>query len=80
MSRAQLEHYSGSTFRCVNGRGDTMSASVVNDNYCDCADGSDEPGTPACGRGRCVAVMCWMRGNDDFCVCDAYCHVFFACN
>lgn len=34
-------------FRCLGG-GDELLASVVNDDFCDCLDGSDEPGTGAC--------------------------------
>jgi protein kinase C substrate 80K-H len=38
---------SGRDFTCLNGA-QTFSFDQVNDDYCDCADGSDEPGTPAC--------------------------------
>lgn len=34
-------------FQCLDGSG-TLPLSAVNDNYCDCPDGSDEPGTSAC--------------------------------
>jgi hypothetical protein len=41
------------TFRCggggVDGGGKELAKSMVNDNFCDCKDGSDEPGTNACG-------------------------------
>eukprot|EP00929_Paragymnodinium_shiwhaense_P061024 TRINITY_DN30460_c0_g2_i1.p1 TRINITY_DN30460_c0_g2~~TRINITY_DN30460_c0_g2_i1.p1 ORF type:complete len:534 (-),score=130.96 TRINITY_DN30460_c0_g2_i1:101-1702(-) len=38
----------GDDFRCLDGRS-VVPRSAVNDDFCDCADGSDEPGTGACG-------------------------------
>ncbi|KAG1674292.1 hypothetical protein FOA52_013481 [Chlamydomonas sp. UWO 241] len=37
-----------------------MPYSYVNDNYCDCPDGSDEPGTSACYYGR---IFCKNTGS-----------------
>jgi protein kinase C substrate 80K-H len=41
---------SGDKFTCFDGSL-TIAASRVNDNYCDCPDSSDEPGTSACPNG-----------------------------
>ncbi|CAF1287861.1 unnamed protein product [Adineta steineri] len=39
------------TFLCLDGSS-TIPFEFVNDDYCDCRDGSDEPGTSACPNGR----------------------------
>jgi hypothetical protein len=50
----QLHYYQESTrkqFKCLNSA-KTIPFDAVNDGYCDCQDGSDEPGTDACMKGR----------------------------
>ncbi|KAL7424783.1 hypothetical protein Q5752_000467 [Cryptotrichosporon argae] len=50
------------TFTCLDGSA-TIPFQAVNDDYCDCADGSDEPGTSACeGRER-AWFWCENRGH-----------------
>lgn len=50
--RSYYDLKDGQMFHCVDGRGRPLPASAVNDEYCDCRDGSDEPGTSACANGR----------------------------
>ena len=41
---ALSSHYtSGATFTCLDGT-ETLSSAAINDDFCDCVDGSDEPG------------------------------------
>jgi len=41
----------GKTFKCFDGV-TVVKSSALNDDYCDCPDGSDEPGTSACPNAR----------------------------
>ena len=43
--------YNSKPFKCDNG-GKILKQKQINDDYCDCADGTDEPGTSACDNGR----------------------------
>ena len=49
-------------FTCLDGS-ETIPFSLVNDDYCDCADGSDEPGTSACPNG---IFFCVNKGHKPF--------------
>ena len=44
-SLAEFYKQSGDSFKCLDGQR-TIKYSLINDNYCDCFDGSDEPGEP----------------------------------
>ncbi|CAG9325014.1 PRKCSH [Blepharisma stoltei] len=43
--------YQAEVFSCLDGSLD-VPATFINDNFCDCTDGSDEPGTSACKNGQ----------------------------
>jgi protein kinase C substrate 80K-H len=46
-------------FKCKDGS-QRIPISQVNDDYCDCLDGSDEPGTSACSNGK---FFCQNKGH-----------------
>ncbi|KAJ3288781.1 hypothetical protein HDU79_004592 [Rhizoclosmatium sp. JEL0117] len=48
------------TFTCLDGS-QTIPYSSVNDDFCDCVDGSDEPGTSACPSG---VFFCANNGHE----------------
>ncbi|XP_075546593.1 uncharacterized protein LOC142579859 [Dermacentor variabilis] len=67
----------GKAFKCLRSSG-VISYDQVNDDYCDCKDGSDEPGTSACPNGRFYCrrhnthspkYVLSMRVNDGICDC-----------
>ncbi|TXT10626.1 hypothetical protein VHUM_02131 [Vanrija humicola] len=53
---------SGKTFTCLSGD-KVIPFSAVNDNYCDCPDGSDEPGTSACEGKPAAWFYCENKGH-----------------
>lgn len=70
------QYFGGKTVRCRDGS-KTIPAERVNDDFCDCTDGTDEPGTSACANGRfhCrnrghrPAVLFSSHVNDGICDC-----------
>ena len=64
------------TFTCFD-KSKIISLDRINDGYCDCPDGSDEPGTNACGKGEFYcrnegsvpkSIPLWLV-NDGVCDC-----------
>mmetsp|Transcript_10050 Transcript_10050/g.27335 ORF Transcript_10050/g.27335 Transcript_10050/m.27335 type:complete len:241 (+) Transcript_10050:56-778(+) len=53
----------GDTFTCRSGS-PTLAYGKVNDNYCDCPDGSDEPGTSACSIFPSATFYCPNTGDE----------------
>lgn len=51
LEKAFYEVTSDNQFRCLDGSG-IIPFDFVNDDYCDCKDSSDEPGTSACPEGH----------------------------
>jgi len=54
--------YAGGTFLC-KASGQALPLTAVNDDFCDCADGSDEPGTGACAGQDATLFYCSNEGS-----------------
>ncbi|CAI5461319.1 unnamed protein product [Closterium sp. Yama58-4] len=71
-----VAYFSGSEVRCRDGSR-SIAVQRVNDDFCDCADGTDEPGTSACAlsrfycanRGHMPLTLFSSRVNDGICDC-----------
>ncbi|OWB86368.1 hypothetical protein B5S33_g5056 [[Candida] boidinii] len=69
-------------WRCLNNPEIIISFDKVNDDYCDCPDGSDEPGTSACPNGK---FYCENKGHfgqyiDSYKVHDGVCDYEICCD
>eukprot|EP00271_Cylindrocystis_brebissonii_P007741 TRINITY_DN213_c0_g1_i1.p1 TRINITY_DN213_c0_g1~~TRINITY_DN213_c0_g1_i1.p1 ORF type:complete len:687 (+),score=192.78 TRINITY_DN213_c0_g1_i1:227-2062(+) len=71
-----MPYFSGSTVPCRDGS-KSVPIKRVNDDFCDCVDGTDEPGTSACAlgmfycrnRGHKPLTVFSSRVNDGICDC-----------
>ncbi|TKR68418.1 hypothetical protein L596_024407 [Steinernema carpocapsae] len=76
LNKGPLYTEDGNEFECLDGK-KKIPFEQVNDDYCDCEDGSDEPGTSACPNGRfhCLNIghipmnIPSSRVNDGICDC-----------
>lgn len=63
-----MQMKAGPGFHCFDKSKHFDSFEVVNDDYCDCPDGSDEPGTSACAGLASLApkgfACAWAKGGD----------------
>lgn len=70
------KYYHGDLINCKDGS-KSFSRDRLNDNFCDCSDGTDEPGTSACPAGKFYCrnagstprFLFSSRVNDDICDC-----------
>eukprot|EP00930_Biecheleria_cincta_P088251 TRINITY_DN77490_c0_g1_i1.p1 TRINITY_DN77490_c0_g1~~TRINITY_DN77490_c0_g1_i1.p1 ORF type:complete len:430 (-),score=72.77 TRINITY_DN77490_c0_g1_i1:232-1521(-) len=63
-----MQIQAGAGFHCFDKSKSFENFEVVNDDYCDCPDGSDEPGTSACAGIASLALKgfacAWAKGGD----------------
>ena len=60
-----MRTYSAAAAACGQGAAQKLPKGSVNDDYCDCADGTDEPGTAACAAVGPAKATFFCR-NDGF--------------
>lgn len=73
---SEAARFAKETFACRDGSA-VLPIARLNDDFCDCADGSDEPGTSACANGQFYCANKGARGrvlpsalvNDGVCDC-----------
>jgi len=80
---APIPRSSPPSWSCLNDSSHIIPFSAINDDYCDCPDGSDEPGTSACRSGW---FFCHNSGGNtgrripSYSVSDGLCGMSFAVN